>query len=653
MKSWPAVLMLAWTAVAPAADGPGDAALSFLRGLNEENAIFAVGETAISPDIPEEDKADIAARLSRMGRTIRPDDLKVIGEKQDGDLAAVLVSQVTNYDANSVQVHAVGLVKSADKWLPAPLPSSFDRTGLSLRPGFLPRAKALESWMLRSRGEQLIRLKDDIFSLLGEEMRKAKSPDELHESAPEKLAADFLAALRDRNVPAALALAGGLEKPRPADWDETFQAVVRTLRGGEIRHPGWRLLAAPEAVRAVVHVDADGDDRLVSIVVLDPAANNGARPRPRAIHLTLVRPKSGLWRIQLPKELLSPVIQKVGPGREDDDEAVDGELHTMLPGALLELYPPAREATAPAAAYALLAALCSPSAAALCPRLDLSGVGETPLDSLCLATLLWQRLHQPDNIASPVLLDLHEHGDDAVALVQILSAKVPERALLETLYFHRTDGGWLANPGFSGTAGLAAAKDRAALGEWLAPVVKAREADWSAGLLTRIGGIAADSAPAEDDARRVVQEWREAAAAGSGARMLALSACFDDEAGGNRLLRNTGYELLTRQTGEILDVHRAGRWAAVSLRVPPAPGDDSADSYPLVVVAATPDGPRVMAELDLFDPLTRSREFLNRRVWERVAARLPEGARAELETIYEKHRTLSAADRERRPKPEE
>jgi len=40
-------------------------------------------------------------------------------------------------------------------------------------------------------------------------------------------------------------------------------------------------------------------------------------------------------------------------------------------------------------------------------------------------------------------------------------------------------------------------------------------------------------------------------------------------------------------------------------------------------------------------------------LWDRVAARLPDGARGELESIYEKHRTLSAADRERRQKPTE
>jgi hypothetical protein len=61
----------------------------------------------------------------------------------------------------------------------------------------------------------------------------------------------------------------------------------------------------------------------------------------------------------------------------------------------------------------------------------------------------------------------------------------------------------------------------------------------------------------------------------------------------------------------------------------------------------------VLPELDLFDPLTRGREFLNRKVWDRIATRLPDGAKGELEAIYEKHRSLSAADREKRPKTAE
>lgn len=654
-KSWPAVLTLAWTAAASAADGPGDAALSFLRGLKSANADVSVNDTAVDPDVPEDERADMAENLNKLGRHIRPDDLRVVEQKEDGDLAAVLISQVTNYDSSSVQIHALGMVKSGDKWRAAPVPSSFDRTGLSFRPGFLVRAKQLENWMLKARGEQFVRLKDNIFSMLSDEMRKVKSTDELHSSTPEKLANDFLAALASRNLPAALAISGGLEDPRPADWDETFQAVSRVLRSTEFRQPKWRLLAAPDALRAIIPIEQlepNEDKQLISVVALDPG-NFAARPRPKVIFLPFERSKAGQWRLRLSQDLLAPVTQKTSPGLEDDDEQFDTDLIVRFPGKLAEAHPPIREASARAAAEAILSTLRTDSLNALCPRLDFTNRTDVSLDALGRVARLWQRFHQQDDLAAPILLDLNESGDDAVALVQLVSGKTPEEARIETIFLHRSDGGWRANPGFSGSAGLLHVKDRDVIGKWISDTTILRNEDWSAGLLQRIGGIAADSAPSEDDARRIVEEWRKAISTGDVAGIFTHSACFDDEAGKSKLLRNTGYELLSRQPGEILGVNRAGRWAAVSVRIPPTGGDDSADAYAMHVVAATPNGPRVLAELDFFDPLTRSREFLNRRLWERVAARLPDGARGELESIYEKHRTLSAADRERRHKPEE
>ena len=652
MKS-PAVLaLLLASGIASAAQSPSEAAVDWLREVASGKAESSLSnDTALSPDTSEDDLKMIRARLSRLRESLRANDLKAVADKEDGDLAAVLVSQITNFDANSVQIHAVGLVKSEDKWLPAPLPSSFNGTGLSFRPGFLQRAKGLEDWMLRTRSAQLVRLKDDAFSLLFDEMRKVKSPEDLHHVTPEKLALDFLAALKARDLPAALAMAGGLETPRPPDWDETFQVLSRTLGKKEIAHPEWRLLAATEAVRAIV--DADEDGGIVSVVALDPGGNLEMRPRPRAVHLSFVRSKAGSWRVRLPHELLTPVTQKNSPGREMEEDPVDADLIARFPEKLRAALGSKREPSSRAASEALVAALRAPSFEALCARLDLSAKPEVALDTLGRAAPLWQHIHRPVEAATPILLDVHEFGDDACALVQVFSARDPAKASIERLFLHHTQDGWLANAGFSGAAGLSFAGEKEAIEQWSGPVLKAREADWSAGILTRIGGIAADSAPTEEEARRVVGDWRAAVAAGDGEHMLALSACFDDLVGSTRLLRSTGYELSSRQPGEILGVQRSGRWAAVSLRVPPADGDDSADSFPLVVVVATAVGPRILPEIDLFYPLTRGREALNRSVWGRVAARLPDGARGELESIYEKHRTISAAARERRPKPTE
>jgi hypothetical protein len=654
MKS-PAVLalLLLTGGIAPAAQSPSEAAMTWLREVAAGTAEEKPGEhSALSPEATEQDVEDIRSRLGELRKSLRPSDLRVVADKQDGDLAAVVVSQVTDFDATTVQIHAVGLVKSADQWLPAPLPSSFNGTGLSFRPGFLQRARDLENWMLLARTEQLVRLKNDAFALLNEEMRKFKTPAELHEATPEKLAGDFIAAVQARDLPAALSLLGGLEDPRPADWDDIYKVTSRILKKKELTHPRWRLLGAPEAVRAIVAAESGIDEPLVTIVALDPAANFRLTPRPRAVDLPFIRSKAGTWRIRLTHDLMAPETRRASPGLEAEDEQIDEAFLEKFPLELAESLGTVREKTAREAAEQLLAALRAPSLAPLCARMDLNTTPATALNAMSAAARLWQRVHLPFAESVPVLLEVHETGDDAWALVQMFSGRDSGTPLIESLFFKRTAGGWLANPGFSGASALPYTSDEAMVSKLLEPTLAARDAEWWGGMLNRVGGIAADSAPPEDDARRVVEESRKAVADGDVRRFFSLAACLDDERGPRDMLKACSNDFTGREGGEILVTHRSGRWAAASLRVPSREGDDSVDSYPLVLVIATPAGPRVLPELDLYDPPTRRREILNRAVMDRVATRLPDDARAELEIIYEKHRTVSTADRARK-KPSE
>lgn len=661
MKSPVVIALLLASGIAPAAQqSPSEAAVMWLREVATGKAEEKPGEnTALSPEATEEDVSDIRSSLGQLRKTLRTEDLKVVADKQDGDLAAVLVSQITDFDASTVQIHAVGLVKSADKWLPAPMPSSFNSTGLSFRPGFLQRVKDLESWMLLARTEQLVRLKNDAFSLLNEEMRKFKTPDELHEATPEKLAGDFISAVQARDLPAVLALLGGLEDPRPADWDDIYKVTSRMLRKKEITHPQWRLIGAPEAARAIVAAESGIDEPLVTIVALDPAGNYRVTPKAHMIDLPFVRSKSGTWRIRLTHDLMAPETRRA-PGqsnrdiaqaeedrrrKEEQDALQEAPFLEKFPEKLAAASPPQREQTAREAAAQLLTALRAPSLTPVCAHMDLHTTPATALNALSRAGRLWQRIHLPFSEATPVLLEVHESGDDAWALVQMFSARDSGDPSIECLFFKRNAEGWLANPGFSGESALPYTTDELAISQLLEPSLAARDAEWWNGLIQKIGGVAADSAPAEDEARKIVEESRKAVAAGDALRYFALSACLDDERGPLDMLKACSNDLTGRQAGEILAIHRAGRWTAVSLRVPPMEGDDSADSYPMVVLATTAGGTRILPEINLFDPLTDNRGLRNRTVLERVGTRLPEGARAELEGIYEKHRTISAADR--------
>lgn len=639
-----------WSGVLASAapQSPTEAAVSWLRDVASGKAEAKLGEeTALSPEASPEDVKGVRSQLARLRESLKPDDLRPLADKEDGDLAAVLISQITNFDANSLQIHAVGLVRNKDgQWVPAPMPSSFASTGLSLRPGFLERLKMMESWMSVERSDQLVRLKADIFSLLTEEMRKVVTPATLKDSTPAKLATDFLTALAKRDMPTALALAGGLEDPRPANWDDTFQVISSMLRRKEITHSLWRLLAAPDAVRVIVQVDDNPAEPLVSIVGLDPAGS-AATPRPRAVHLPLVRSKTGTWRVRLTHDLLAPATRPRSPGQEDEDKDFDAEILAKFPAKLSEAMPPVPAATARDAALAIESALSKDSVADLCTRLDLANPPEVATATLTRAAAMWQRNHRRGDGLSAILVDVVESGDDAFAIFQMFSGRDTAKSAFERIQLRRTEKGWLANAGFdSGALGISP-ENVEPLAKALDAALDERRAEWWRGLITRIGGLAADSAPTEQDARQVMTEFRQAIAARDAATAIRLSAGFDDDLGSSRLLRNLGNDIRDGQAGEILGIHRAGRWAAASLRVPPAPGDDSADAYRLIAIVATPAGPRVMPELDIYENLSqeRKRERMNGEVWDRISARLPEGARTELESIYEKHRSLSAADR--------
>lgn len=631
-----------------AQQSPTDAAVAWLRDVASGKAEAKLGEaTALSAEASPEDVRGVRSQLSRLRQGLKPEDLRPLVNKEDGDLAAVLVSQITNFDANTLQIHAVGLVRKDDQWIPAPIPSSFDSTGLSLRPGFLTRLQTLEDWMLKERSDQLVRLKTDIFSLLTDEMRKVVSPASLHDSTPLKLAGDFLAALAKPDMPAALALAGGLEDPRPTNWDETFQVLSSTLRKKDITHSLWRLLAAPEAVRVIVAVDDNPDEPLVSIVGIDPSGA-AVTPRPRAVHLPLVRSKAGTWRVRLTHDLLAPATRPLSPGQEAaEDDAFDAEILAKFPAKLAETFPAAPSDNALGAATAIESAFLKGSLSQLIPQLDLSTAPEQANATLVHAAALWQRLHRRGDLLSPVLLEVCESGDDACALFQMFSGRDPAKPSFEKIYLRRGSKGWLSNPGFDGGPLGISAEKLVTLSKTVEAALDKRRREWWTNMLTLVGGVAADSAPTEDETRKLITEARKALAEGDAATALRLSACFDDDVAATRMLRNIGSDIRDGQLGEILGIHRAGRWAAASLRVPPPPGDDSADAYRLVAVVATPVGPRIMPELDLYDTSSRerARDLFNRAVWDRVSARLPDGARGELESIYEKHRSLSAADR--------
>lgn len=639
-------ILVPWFPAAAASSDPSGPAVEWLRSVADGKTDPADG-TALSDGVGDKRMAELRRGLNRLKDRLRPDDLQPLEEKQDGDLAGVIISQVTGFDATTIQVHAVAMVRSEGKWLPAPVPASFDGAGVLFNSELRQRARALEEWMIRARGEQFARLRSTLHARLAEEMRQSVDSKLLTEGDPSALVWAFTDACHRRDSATILALAGGLETPTPSDWNETVQAVSRVFSGELTTHPSWRLLAAPEVLRAVVHHERRKSEGMVSVVALDAAAPSGLPLRPRAIHLPLEKSASGRWRIRLPEPLRLPALD---PGRAaeiaKEDAVIDADLIRRFPAKLRDLHPVERHSTSRTAAEALVKALHAPSPAAFVPLLDLSGDPAEAEASLIRCVRWWRDLRSRNDLRKMLLLDFQESGNEACAFVQRFSAARPGPSDLTPIFFRRDDDGWIAETDLIGeNRGPARAEE--ALSVWLKESQRRLAQGWAADIVVPAGVPEPGSAPSEAEVSAVYRSWVQALEDRSPFDLLRLCARLPGEDSLIRALRNAGQDLLFTTDPEVLGVIPGGRWTGVSLRTT----NRGSVSHPLLIFVRTPDGPRALTELDLAAPAGRPRELLNNGIFERVAAVLPQEAAEELRKLCDRHRDLAAEDRAARPEP--
>lgn|GEM_PF-4387380 len=623
--------LLLLATVATGQPGPSEAAVEFLGTLDGEG-IELDQATAIAPQATEEKRRSICLRLERLADELEEGDLRAVDEKVDGELAAVLVSQIVDFDPNRVTVHAVALRKLDDRWLPTPVPASFENTGLTYLPELSRRAAALEDWLLHERASQTQRLRENILGDLLADIGAAMSRDELHESTPETLAFLFIEACRQRDLPRALACLGGLEDPLPGSWNDTLKLTARAFRSPGEAPGAWERLLSPTAVRTALSAELDAEGASVRIGEIEPAGERPGRPEVAILDFAFDRGAGGLWRLALPLWLLEdpqPGFATVDP---TDPDAL------TVPARLLETHPPRRFETAAALGESFRRALGDASFAPLLEHL--ARPENDPLESIGLLARLWNGfLVRP--AVFPMVLDATEHEDRGRLLLTDFDARSPEiAALVIPVDLVRRDGGWQVAPWVDDLRGEPDFDPW--LNEWSGDALKLDAAGWLGrlGLHAAIGGLTADSAPGEDEARRAVEAWLEATRNCDPRASLTAGAAFDDPVGGERLLKAVGRCFQPTETREILAIHRKGRWAAASVRH----HHESAELEPfdlLHPVVATADGPRVLGEAMLETADNRSRKYLNERIWKRLGDRLPQAAVDELRELAKAHAELS------------
>jgi hypothetical protein len=611
---------------------PGDTAIRFLEKVRDHKLnLEPGGDTALAPQTRETKRREIARRLERMARELDDTPLEAGETKLDGDLAAVLVRKSGGMDPNRMRVFPVALIRAAGTWKPAPLPASFENTGLGYSPPLRNRIAALQQWMLRGQVTELARLRDQSSRKIRENIEKSLPVETLRGLDSQQAAARFISACGRRSLPEILGLLGGLSTSPPDDWALRLRAAEQALSTTDTPRP-WRLLVSHDVLRATVHHEEDAGTALVSLACLDPAGNPArtSLPKIELVHLELAKATDGFWRINLPEDFL----QDTAEADPIDDDSLDQELLDAFTLKLAETHPPSPRPDARQAARDLADCLQNGELQNLIRLIAPSTDPGKARESLLRAAQIWWTLRDPATTRHLVGLATRDDDGHAVALGQFFSSRNPDRFDLRAFHFVKSSEGWLWTP-------LPDTGAAASLDEWTRQETKRRQLSWQDDLLAECIEIAVlpeSGAPPEAEARALVESWLKAARQGDVEAALRHCARLNKPDSKTAVLRNLGYEITglqrTARPPAITAAHRDGIWTAVALD---SLTKDS-PSFALYPVLQTPAGPRILIEVDLIASASRSREFLNRTALDRLQDLAPAAATG-LKQLFSIHKT--------------
>ncbi|MES2437973.1 MAG: hypothetical protein V4584_02830 [Verrucomicrobiota bacterium] len=644
MKVLYVLLAAAWTAHAAPSD-PGKAALDFLEKVRERKLnLEPGGDTALSAGTAAEKRSAIARRLERLAGELGNDPLEVGAVKLDEDYAGVIVRKTGGFDPGRLRVFPIALVKRGAEWWVAPVPASFENAGAGYAITLKKRLESLENWMLREQVVDLEKLREESAERMRQKIEVNLTEKELRGFNARQVGERFMAACAAKDLPSVLGLLGGLAEKLPEDWPARLKAADRAMKMGEKPPHAWHLMSAPEVVRVLVQDEEQARHGSVSIACLDPAGNAGESQAPRieVINLGLTRGEEGLWQLNPPADFL----EEEEEAAEDHDETLDPDLVNLFPKKWREAHPPAVQATAELAWKELAAGLASENLTRLLTLSKLDGEADPARASCTRAAKIWWMIHAPSTVSQALPLEFKADETLAAGVFQFFSARDPDQWEPRTFYFEKTPTGWLWTP-FPSLNTAAKYKD------WVDDTTRRWTENWQQSLLggspviRKIGDL---PPPTEDEARECVEAWFDATRRGDVQAALGLAARLGEGRSGTVTLQNLGYEIVGARKNPtppaVTGIYKGKLWTAVAVKSEQA----GRPVYPLYPVIRTPQGPRILIEVDLFAAGNRGRDFLNRAAFERLEPFGSAESVAELRELYSRHEANVAESLGKKPR---
>lgn len=634
MKSITALLATIVTAVAAPSE-PGDTAIRYLEKVRARSVDLTPGtDTALSVQTSEAKRKEISRRLERMSRDLGSDPLEIGAVKVDGELGAVLVRKIGGFDPGRLQVFPVALVKRENGWRAAPLPASFENSGVGYATALRKRLESLENWMLSQRAFDLEALREQSEQRMRTRIESSLPADVMRAMDAFTATERFLSACENRKLPEVLGLLGGLSTVLPEDWPLRLKAADTAMADSPGALRPWRLLSAPEVLRVAVYQEEDNESAMASIACLDPTANppEFRNPRVELVHLELNKTADGFWRVDPPAGFTQQSI----PESEDEGVDLDADLLDLFPAKLALKYPAKPEPSAAAVRDMVFASFASDHPSSWAPLVHTSGEPGQVREKFAAASQIWWETRNRSTPRKPIPLAFQESGDAAAAIAQFFDPRNPEKIDLRPIYFHKTSMGWLWSPAPTDDI-------TRPLQAWVDEQEPKWDQDWKEKLLAdsiQLDRLQASSAPDEGSSRAIVEAWLAAIRKGDITAALATTVRLKAADSNEILLRNLGYELggaqRMTQPATVTRTQRGSHFTTVSVTTPL----EEKPVRPLYPVIATPAGPRILLEVDLLASGSRSRDFLNKTALSRLR-KTETAAAAELEKSFAAHQQSS------------
>lgn len=588
------------------------------------------GDTALQENTAETKRRQILQGLERLGEDLRGGSLELGEVREDEGFAAVLVKKTGGFDSGHMQIFPVALVRRGAEWFPAPVLASFENAVAGYTVPLRKRLGDLEGWMSRERVLGLEKLISESAKRTRSLIRASIVGENLEGDDIGKIAGLFMDACASGDQAAALGFLGGLGDPLPADWADRLRASRAAVDVAKKPAGVWRLVVSTDVVRVLVNEERSAKAGLVSIACLDPARaeNSGTLGKIEILHLEFSKDAQGRWMIDLPDVLLYDDASKL-----DSDGDLDVDLLDKFPRELRKIEPLKTTPEAAGTRDAVLAGLKSGGLRNLLARVDFSGRGKDARIACAAAAEVWWSVNEPGSFRAPVGLGFREEGILAAAAYQWFSPADPDRFELKVLYFKKTGEGWIWAPG------VVSEKERESqkiLAKWIDGAEPEWRLSWRGTLLAsseRIGKIDFNGRVEDGEVERLVATWLQALAMRDLGVALAQTAWLGGEGEiPMKTLRNLSYDLESSRQGlgTLEKVYRSDSWVAVHLST--GVGDVRRDIF--LPILQTPDGARVLPEIDLLAGESRTRKFLNVVSFDRLRIFAGEGRTGELELLF-------------------